>query len=88
LIWQNDSDFAVLDNDIVGIYRNFEKAESIKIHFTPQKIFEGVLLGVADLGTTLFYDWNSLTKPLHSLSLGAEKIWWDDDGSQVAISTE
>ena len=76
LIWHNDSDFAVLDNDVVTIYRSFEKAESLKMQIIPQRIFEGDLLGVADADKTLFYHWERLGQPLHSLPISAEKIWW------------
>ena len=39
LVWHNDSDFAVLDNDVVTVYRGFEKAESVKLPIIPQRIF-------------------------------------------------
>jgi len=48
LIWSSDTDFAVLDNDMLVIYQNFEKKESVKLPIAPQRIFEGHLLGVAD----------------------------------------
>ena len=62
------------------IYRSFEKAESLKMQIIPQRIFEGGLLGVADAERTLLYHWNRLMQPLHSLPLGAERIWWDETG--------
>lgn len=52
----------------------------------PQRIFEGHLLAVADNEKTIFYNWNDLSRPLHKLSIGAEKVWWDDAGEQVAIA--
>ena len=48
LIWSSDNDFAVLDNDMLVIYQNFEKKESLKLPIAPQRIFEGHLLAVAD----------------------------------------
>lgn len=71
LVWSNDSDFAVIDNDFLVLYKNFEKAESIKLPITPQRIFEGYLLGVADNEKTLLYDWNDLTRPLHKMDISA-----------------
>lgn len=80
LVWNNDTDFAVLDNEVITLYHNFEKYDSIKVPLTPQKIFEGHLLGVADNEKTFFYSWNDLSRPLHKLNIGAEKIWWEDSG--------
>lgn len=55
---------------------------------TPQRIFEGELLGVADNEKTLLYDWNDLTHPLHKIDFSAEKIWWDEAGEQMAIASQ
>ncbi len=60
----------------------------MKLPLIPQRIFEGHLLGVADNDKTYFYNWNDLTRPLHILNMGAEKIWWDESGEQMAIANE
>ena len=39
LIWSSDSDFAVLDNDMLVVYQNFEKKEAVKMPLIPQRIF-------------------------------------------------
>ena len=88
LIWQNDSDFAVLDNEVITTYKNFEKGESIKLAVTPQRIFEGHLLGVADAEKTLLFDWSELGAALHRIEASAEKVWWDEEGEQMAMATE
>ncbi len=54
--------------------------EAVKIPFPPIKIFEGALLGVADAEKTLLYDWSDLTRPVHKIDLGSDKIWWDETG--------
>ncbi len=54
----------------------------------PQRIFEGLLLGVADQEKTLFYNWNDLTRPIHKLEMGAEKVWWDESGEQMVLANE
>lgn len=46
LIWKNDSDFAVLQNDIINIYTQFEYSSSIKLSFVPKRIYEGYFLTV------------------------------------------
>ena len=71
LIWNNDTDFAVLDNEVITLYQNFEKHESIKVPITATKIFEGHLLGIADNEVTLFYNWNDLSHPVYKIQLGA-----------------
>lgn len=71
LIWHNDSDFAVLDNEVITVYKNFEKGESIKLSVTPQRIFEGYLLGVSDADKTLLFDWNELGTVIHKIELSA-----------------
>lgn len=38
---------------------------------TPQRIFEGELMGVADNEKTLLYDWNDLTRPVHKIDFSA-----------------
>jgi coatomer subunit beta' len=78
LVWSNDTDFAVLDNEVITVYKNFEKGESIKLSVTPQRIFEGHLLGVADADKTILCDWNELGSIIHKIDLSAEKIWWDE----------
>ncbi len=39
LIWNNDNDFAVLDNEVITVYRNFEKGDSVKLPIVPLRIF-------------------------------------------------
>lgn len=39
LVWSNDTDFAVLDNDVVTFYQNFTLHESIKMPISPLFIF-------------------------------------------------
>lgn len=57
LIWRNDSDFAVLENDIINIYSQFEYSSSIKLSFVPKKLYEGYFLTIAGPDTLLLYDW-------------------------------
>lgn len=88
LIWHNDSDFAVLDNEMITVYRNFEKGESVKLSVTPQRIFQGLLLGVADAEKTLLVDWQDPGTVVHKIDLCAEKVWWDEEGELLALATE
>ena len=37
--------------------------------------------------TTLLYDWNNLSKPIHKLEQQTQKVWWDNEGLTVAIAT-
>ena len=67
LIWNNDTDFAVLDNEVVTIYRNFEKGDSVKLPVTPQRIFEGLLLGIADAEKTLLVEWRDPGAVVHKI---------------------
>lgn len=59
----------------------------MKLTSTPQRIFDGYLISVADSERTTFYDWNDLSRPIHRLDLSAEKVWWDENNEQVAIAT-
>jgi hypothetical protein len=68
----------VLDNEVITVYRNFEKGESVKMSATPQRIFEGLLLGIADAEKTMLVDWRDPGNVVHKIELSAEKIWWDD----------
>lgn len=88
LVWCNDSDFAVLDNEVITVYRNFEKGESVKMSITPQRIFEGLLLGIADAEKTMLVDWRDPGNVVHKIEQSAEKIWWDDEGELLALATE
>ena len=45
------------------------------------------MLAVSGKDTTLLYDWNNLAKPLHKLDQQTQKIWWDQPGNTVVIST-
>ena len=45
---------------------------------TPQRIFEGLLLGIADTEKTMLVDWRDPGNVVHKMDLIAEKIWWDD----------
>lgn len=78
LVWNNDTDFAVLDNEVITIYKNFEKAESAKLPVTPLRIFEGYLLGVSDSEKTLLCEWGEVSNVVHKIDVSAEKIWWDE----------
>lgn len=78
----------MLDNEVVTVYRNFEKGESVKMSVTPQRIFEGLLLGIADAEKTLLVDWRDPATVVHKIELSAEKIWWDDEGELLALATE
>lgn len=52
----------------------------------PKKIYEGYFLGVAGPDTLLLYDWQRVEKPLHSLNLAAEKLWWNDEGDLLMVA--
>ena len=58
LVWNNDSDFAVLENDTVNIYTNFEYDSSIKLPFVPNMIYEGYLLSIAGPESLVLYKWD------------------------------
>jgi coatomer subunit beta' len=88
LVWHNDSDFAVLDNEVITVYRNFEKGDSVKLPVTPQRIFEGLLLGIADAEKTLLVDWQEPGTAIHRIEASAEKVWWDEEGELLALATE
>ncbi len=59
----------------------------MKVPFLPEHIFEGELLTVSGKDTTLLYDWNNLSKPLHKLEQQTQKVWWDQEGTSVVIAT-
>lgn len=42
---------------------------------------------VSGKDTTLLYDWNNISKPLHKLDQKTQKVWWDHEGNTVVIST-
>ena len=67
LTWQNDNDFIVLENDTIHQYESLQYISSFKLPFIPERIFEGELLAINGKDTTLFYEWNNLSKPLHKL---------------------
>jgi hypothetical protein len=67
LTWHSENDFVVVENDTIHQYVGFEYTSSIKVPFLPERIFEGELLTVSGKDTTLLYDWNNLSKPLHKL---------------------
>lgn len=46
------------------------------------------MLGVADSEKTLLCNWNDTNNIIHKLELSAEKIWWDEEGEQMALATE
>lgn len=47
-----------------------------------------MLLTVADHEKTYFYEWSDLSKPLHKLELGSEKIWWNESGDTLGLASE
>jgi hypothetical protein len=51
----------------VTIYRNFEKGDSVKLPVTPQRIFEGLLLGIADADKTLLVEWRDPGAVVHKI---------------------
>ena len=71
LVWSNETDFAVLENDVVNMYNQFEYSSSIKVPFVPKRLFDGFFLAIAGAETMLLYDWNRIEKPVHSFQYGA-----------------
>lgn len=34
----------------------------------------------------VLYDWDKIEKPLHSLSIAAQKVWWSEDGLMLVAA--
>jgi hypothetical protein len=34
----------------------------------------------------LLYDWDRIEKPIHSLPIVAQKVWWNEDKTMLAIA--
>lgn len=52
----------------------------------PKKIYEGYFLTIAGPESLLLYDWDRIEKPIHSLNVAAQKVWWSDDGNQLVVA--
>lgn len=88
LIWRNDNDFAVLENDIINIYQHLEFNSSIKLAFVPKKIYEGYYLTVAGPDSLVLYDWDKVNQPTLTLpNIIAQKVWWNENNSMMAVAT-
>jgi hypothetical protein len=85
-VWRNDSDFVVLENDIVHVYTQFQYSTSIKLSFLPKKLYEGYFLTVAGSDNLTLYNWDRIEKPIHSLPISAHKVWWSEDQSMFLIA--
>ena len=55
--------------------------------FLPENIFEGTLLTVSGKDATLLYEWSNLSKPLHKLDERTQKVWWNNTGDILVMST-
>ena len=85
LVWANDTDFVVQENDVINVFSQFEYSASAKLNFVPKKLFEGTFLAVAGPDTLVLYDWQHVDKPIHALNISAEKVWWNESGNILIV---
>lgn len=84
LSWSLEKDFAVRDNLLVKVYRNFEVSFEFKPENTPIGLQGGHLLAVVGAASTSFYDWEHV-KLVTQAPFSPKKILWNDEGTAVAF---
>jgi len=84
LSWSLDKDFAVRDNLLVKIYRNFEVGFEFKPEIASIGLQGGPLLAVIGAAATTFYDWEHV-KQVTQVPFSPKKILWNDEGTIAAF---
>lgn len=87
--WALDSNsYAIREaNSKVKVFRNFkERAGLVKVNYTTDGIFGGVLLSVKGMGFVVFYDWETGAL-VRRIEVEATNVFWSGSGNLVAIAS-
>ncbi|RKP18398.1 coatomer subunit beta [Rozella allomycis CSF55] len=88
-VWSLDSnEYAIREStSIVKIFKSFKEKEILKIPFSAEGLFGGVLLGVKSSNFLCFYDWETC-KLIRRIDITAKNVYWSDNNELLAIVSE
>jgi len=87
-VWGTDSnDFALREtNTRVKIFRNFVERQVIKVDYSSDGLFGGVLVAVKHPDYVIFYDWEG--RIARRVDVAAKAVKWNESGDQVVIVSD
>ncbi|XP_065653479.1 coatomer subunit beta'-like [Hydra vulgaris] len=87
-VWAADSsEYAIRDNSVVKIFKNFKEKKVFKPDYSPENIYGGHLLGVRSSAGLLFYDWES-QELIRRIEITPKSVIWSENGEMCCITTE
>ena len=84
LAWNEGSDFAVKDGNVVRIYKEFKEFKSFKPGFSFDAIYGGAYLTVKTSDAIFIYDFDTQTL-LRKIDVSANNIIWNENKKNVAL---
>ena len=86
LVWSSvaTGDYAVRSGSDVHVFREFKESKTIRLGYSPEAIFGGVMVAVVGNKCVRFYDWASCAM-VRQIDVAPKAVVWADNGQLVAL---